>query len=88
MKCKEIRDYGHCGITVQLNSMDQYALGHLVERFEDYLHALETSKAEGTPEPVEPEEEIKMCIIFLKKLSLENKFLPTVFEEDKDEEEC
>lgn len=88
MVVKEIRDYGHCGITVQLNSMDQYALNHLKEYFEDYLHALETAKAEGTPEPEEPEEAIQNCIIFLKKLSLDNKFLPTVFEEDKDEEEC
>ena len=91
METKEIRSYGHCGITVHLNSMDQYAVNHLVERFEYYLHALETAKAEGTPEPVEPEEEIEMCLIFLRKLALKPNYLPDIFtpkEEENEEKEC
>lgn len=91
MKTKEVRSYGHCGIDVHLNSMDQYAINHLVERFEAYLHALETAKAQGTPEPVEPEEEIDMCLVFLRKLALEPNYLPDVFtpkEDEDDEKEC
>ena len=70
--------------------MDQYALNELVERFEAYLHALETAKAQGTPEPAEPEEEIDKCLVFLRKLALESNYLPNVFsvEDETKEEEC
>ena len=90
MKTKEVRSYGHCGIDVHLNSMDQYELNHLVERFEAYLHALETYKAHGGAQPVEPEDEIDTCLIFLRKLALEPNYLPNVFsvEDETKEEEC
>lgn len=36
MKKKEIIGEGHCGLTIELNLMDQYALTHAVERMEEH----------------------------------------------------
>ena len=37
MKKQSIIAQGHCGLTVELNLMDQYAINHAVERYDKYL---------------------------------------------------
>ena len=39
MKKQSIIAQGHCGLTVELNLMDQYAISHAVERYDKYLEA-------------------------------------------------
>lgn len=36
MKKSEIIGQGHCGLTIELNLMDQYAITHAVERMEEH----------------------------------------------------
>lgn len=42
MKLKNLETMGHCGVQITLNLMDQYAISHTVERYEDLQHRLST----------------------------------------------
>ena len=94
MKLDELKTWGHAGIKVTLNIMDQFAITHMVERIESYFESKKEFEEQRdnfenlenglVPIPV-IDEELKMVLIFLKKLALSENLVPTVFEEQKEE---
>lgn len=94
MELKELQVWGHAGIKVTLNIMDQYSITHMVERIENYFKSKKEFEEQRdnfenlenglVPVPV-IDEELKMILIFLKKLALSENMVSTVFEEQKEE---
>ena len=94
MELKELQVWGHAGIKVTLNIMDQYSITHMVERIESYFKSKKEFEEQRdnfenlenglVPVPV-IDEELKMILIFLKKLALSENMVSTVFEEQKEE---
>lgn len=93
MELKELQVWGHAGIKVTLNIMDQFAITHIVERIESYFETKKEFEERDNFENLENglvpipviDEELKMVLIFLKKLALSENMVPTVFEELKEE---
>lgn len=93
MKLDELKTWGHAGIKVTLNIMDQFEITHMVERIESYFETKKEFEERDNFENLENglvpipviDEELKMVLIFLKKLALSENLEPTVFEEQKEE---
>ena len=92
MKTKERQSYGHSGLTVELNLMDQYELTHLAERLawhksvNEEFENWKNNPVDPMPsEPSFPAEEIDKMLVFLNKLSLTSTSKATVFDIEEEE---
>jgi len=86
MQVTEKKDWGITGITVDINPLEQYEVTHMVERFEDYLHANEAYQAEQGYEPEPPIEEMLLLLNFLRKIGLKKECQSTIFKPQEEEE--
>ena len=85
MQITNVSGYGHTGLKISLNLMDQYTITHMCERIECYLHnAKETHDETGEEFPML--EELQMIWNFLSKLALPHEEKSTVFDEKTDED--
>ena len=85
MQLTNLSGYGHQGLKVSLNLMDQYEITHLCERIECYLKNAEEVHAE-TGEELPMTEELQMALNFFSKLALPIKEKSNVFEPLTDED--
>ena len=86
MQITNLQGYGHQGLKISLNLMDQYSITHMCERIECYLrNAKEIHDETGEEFPML--EELQMMLNFLSKLALPRDEKSTVFDEKTDEEE-
>lgn len=97
MKLDELKTWGHAGIKVTLNIMDQYSITNMVERIEGYFESKKEFEEQQrdnfenlenglVPVPECIDDELKMVLIFLKKLALADNEKSTVFDEEPKKE--
>ena len=82
MKSKELQGYGHTGLEVRFNLMDQVEISHLLDRIEATINE-QKEKINNLVIPVESIlPELEKVVIFLRKLALVNRDKASVFEEE------
>lgn len=84
LQITNLEGYGHWGVKVQLNLMDQYSITQMCERIECYLRNSKEIHAE-TGEEFPMLEELQMILNFLSKLALPRGETSTVFDPKTDE---
>lgn len=82
MKTKDLQGYGHTGLEVRFNLMDQVEISHLLDRIEATINE-QKEKINSLVIPVESIlPELEKVAIFLRKLALVNRDKASVFEEE------
>lgn len=80
MKLIEKKSWGICGITVEINPIEQYEVSRMIGILESYLNVVDTYYAEGGPVPEAPIGELTMLLNFLHKIGLKEECQSTIFE--------
>ncbi len=85
MKSRILKNYGVTGIEVTLNIADQMQVNHAIDRIDATIKNWEETGGFDNDAVVE---DFRVLRIFLNKLALKDTFKPTIFEEEKENEEA
>lgn len=82
MRTKDLQGYGHTGLEVRLNLMDQVAITDLVDSISEHIENIEDREKNNVPYMGNIIPDIKLALVFLRKLALANRDKASVFEEE------
>lgn len=85
MKSRILKNYGVTGIEVTLNIADQMQVNHAIDRIDATIKEWEETGGFDNNAVVD---DFRVLRIFLNKLALKDTFKPTIFEEEKENEEA
>jgi hypothetical protein len=85
VKSRILKNYGVTGIEVTLNIADQMQVNHAIDRIDTTIKNWEETGGFDNDAVVE---DFRVLRIFLNKLALKDTFKPTIFEEEKENEEA